>query len=234
MKYQWDGTIFQAKLKMIKALIFDVGGVLTEDVWENMLLHGEEALAPTLGLNLGRVTEVAKSLWTEFAHRSVTDVANWRMLEVEYWTSFTKELSIPQPPQYFIDRTDKFIKPLPGMIDLLAELARRNMSLAICSNNTEFWFARQMDKLNLSRFFEPGNVILSSRIGTSKASPKFEMFEAVVNSLAVDRQDCILIDDRLETVLRSIEFGVTAILFPSNSAGGSAYLKSLFEKLGLL
>jgi FMN phosphatase YigB (HAD superfamily) len=219
---------------MIKGILFDVGGVLAHDVWENMLLDDEKSVTQILGLNSDRVATVARELWKEFAHRSTTPAVDWRTLEFEYWRSFIQQLGLRQSPKYFIDRTNEFIQPVPGMIDLLSELRGRDIKLAICSNNTEFWFARQMDKLNLREFFNPDQMIVSSRIGMSKGSPTFRMFEAAIESLQVNKKNCILVDDRETSILRSVEFGLAAIIFPSHSDRGAQYLKLLLQKLAVL
>lgn len=218
---------------MIKALVFDIGGVLAYDVWENLLLDKENGVAPTFGLNVDEVCRVGQELWDDFAHRAANTETGWRRLEKEYWNFIIDRLHLPKSVAYFIELTDKYIRPVEGMVPLLEHLQARGFSLAICSNNTEFWFRRQMDKLGLDMVFEPKHIILSSRIGVSKSSSHFEMFKAVVTALDVDKRDCILIDDRNEAILQALEFGLAGIIFPSHSQQGARYLQALLEKMGI-
>jgi len=220
---------------MAQALVFDIGGVLTQDIWENLLLDEKKGVAAILKLDRQRVCKVAQRLWDKFAHRSTDETHDWKELELEYWNLFIEEFQLECSADYFISLTEEFVQPITGMIELLEDLkSRSNVQLAICSNNTEFWFQRQMERLHLHRFFHPNNIILSSRIGISKSSSSFQMFKAVVNALEIDRNNCIFIDDRQNSVLQAVAFGMVGILFPSHSEQGASYLSVLLQKMGIL
>jgi putative hydrolase of the HAD superfamily len=113
----------------------------------------------------------------------------------------------------FIQMSDRFIRPVEGMTSLLARLQAKGIELAICSNNSEFWYRRQMEKVGLNRFFSPSKVILSCRVGVSKSSPGFELFHAVTDALSVASADCIFVDDRDSNVSRARECGMVGICF---------------------
>jgi HAD superfamily hydrolase (TIGR01509 family) len=219
---------------MIKAVIFDIGGVLAYDVWEHLLLDPKEGIAAVYGLNVEDARKVGRELWDTFAHRAAEGEDTWQQLEMAYWHIFIDRFELPISAEQCIALTDKFIRPVNGMKQLLTELRSKGIELAICSNNTEFWFRRQTDKLGLDEFFSDDKIILSSRIGVSKSSPNSEMFHAVVESLEIDEENCVLVDDRPKTITQAIDFGITAILFPSESERGARYLRGLFQKMGLL
>jgi HAD superfamily hydrolase (TIGR01509 family) len=117
------------------------------------------------------------------------------------------------------------------MAELIARLRVAGTDLAICSNNTEFWFARQMDKLGLRQFFSPEKVVLSCRLGVSKSSPPYEMLQAAVDSLRVGKEACVFVDDREDNIRSALEFGLTGILFPSHSDAGAKYLQAVLGKM---
>lgn len=219
---------------MIEAVIFDMGGVLAYDVWEHLLLNKEEGLVSIYDLDLTRVQKVGRELYDEFAHRKGQGEDGWKELEEEYWNRLTDRLHLSLAPSELIQLTDRFIRPVVGMIELLECLKARAVRLAICSNNTEFWFRRQADKLGLYRFFNAENIVLSSRIGVSKSSPNFEMFRAVVNRLGIDKRNCVFVDDRIGNIVQSIKFGLAGIIFPSHSEYGAEYLGLLLVQLGIL
>ena len=209
---------------MITAAIFDIGGVLAHDVWEHMLLDKPDGIASRYGLDRcgpdGNLVErVGALLWEAFAYRPATQHNDWQALEIQYWRQFIGFIWGRQPPSdvsvdNFIQMTDDFINLVDaGMICLLERLQSRGIDLAICSNNNEFWFRRQMDKLSLHRFFSPSKVILSCRIGVSKSSPRFEMFHAVVDALRVAKSQCVFVDDRKDNVDRAKQFGIAAVRF---------------------
>lgn len=218
---------------MIKSIIFDIGGVLAYDVWEHLLLDKETGIAYKHNLDLDKTREIGEKLWEEFAYRSTND---WKKLEEKYWTRFVSETGIEAPIDKFIETTDFFIKPIDknNMFNLLKKLKYKEISLAICSNNNEFWFNRQYDKIKLNYFFSQKNIVLSCRSGASKLSPNFEMFKDVVKILGVQKNECIFIDDRPGPIEKANEYGITSILFPSHSSSGAIYLELLFKEMNIL
>jgi HAD superfamily hydrolase (TIGR01509 family) len=218
---------------MIRAVIFDIGGVLAHDVWEHLLLDEKDGIASICNLNVEQVQRVGQNLWKQFAHRAVVKKGGAKELEEEYWKLFIEEFHLSMSVDDFVQLTDKFIQPVYGMSQLLERLYSKGIDLAICSNNTEFWFKRQMDTLDLHRFFRPTRVILSNRIGVSKSSPRFEMFQATINALGMEKNLCVFVDDRKENIQQALRFGLVGILFPSHSKYGAQYLEALLEKMGV-
>ena len=208
--------------EMIEAVIFDMGGVLAQDVWEHMYLDPEHGLAARFGLDTTEINKVGLLLWDSYAHVPETNSNSWRELELRYWRQFLSFFGdrIPQSvrdcgPQYLVQETDRFIVPIAGMPAELHRLRAQGLSMAICSDNNEFWIRRQMDKCDLHRFFGPDKLVLSCRVGVSKSSPRFEMFHAAREALRTPASRCLFIDDRQGNVERAKAFGMEAILFVS-------------------
>ena len=215
----------------IKAVIFDIGGVLAQDVWEHLLLDKKGGIASEYHLDKRKTERVGKRLWEQFAHLPETQRNRWQELEEQYWNQFIQHFAGHSPEMTadkFVKMTDNFIKPVEGVIPLLERLHSKGVDLAICSNNTEFWFSRQMDKLNLHKFFRQGKVILSCRIGVSKSSPGFEMFHAVADALKIAKAQCVFVDDRKENVERAQQCGMVGIHFTN-----AKRLNKLLDDLGL-
>ena len=219
---------------MIQAVIFDIGGVLADDVWEHLLLDERRGIAALNNLPREEVASFGRELWQEFAYIPETVDRDWMALEHAYWMKFKERFGLTQPLSFFTEQTERFIKPVEGMADLLAHLKAADMELAICSNNTEFWLKRQIDKLELQRFFETEKIVSSCKVGASKSSPNFEMFREVITALGgISPSACIFVDDRSGNVERAIEFGMNAILFPPVSEHGSTYLRRLLENMNI-
>ena len=207
----------------MKAVIFDVGGVLAQDVWEHLLLDQSApgqpvGIASLHGLQGDLVERVGKLLWEAFAYAPETNRNDWRQLEKRYWKTFIEFFWGKTPPDgasvdSFIAMTGKFIRPIPGMDDVLKRLQSQGYGLALCSNNNEFWFRRQMAELRLHRFFSPDKTILSCRIGVAKSSRGFEMFHAAADSLSVPPSQCAFVDDRQGNVDRAKELGMQGLFF---------------------
>lgn len=166
-----------------------------------------------------------------FAYQPRKSQNDWIELEKEYWSLFIKRFNLSYSVEELIDLTDDFILPVKGMNSLLEKLRANGIDLAICSNNTEFWFHRQMTKLNLYKFFDSSKMIISSRVGSSKSSSDYRMFQCAVSALKIDISECLFIDDRNEAVIQAVNYGITAILFPSHSEFGSQYLTLLLQKM---
>lgn len=219
---------------MIRALVFDVGGVLARDVWESMLLDESRGLAKQHGLDEALVNEVGQVLWNIYAHEPSVPGHTSRDLEIEYWTRLIEDLGISANAPDLIRRTAEFICPIPGMDLLLEQLRHTDINLAICSNTTEFWFERHWAALGLDRFFSADKVVISPRVGVSKTSDTLRMYERVVETLGIGPRQCLLIDDREENVERALDFGMPGIIFPSHSEYGTEYLGHLLSEMGLV
>ncbi len=215
-------------------VIFDIGGVLAYDVWEHMFLDKPNGLSSDLNLPEDEVKKFGSELWEKFAYTPAKTTAEVEKLEYEYWKQFIKHFNLTHSVEFFIKKTNKFIKRVKGILPLLRKLKRRGIELAICSNNNEFFFRRQMENLGLEAFFAADKIALSCRLGVSKSSPNFEMFKAVLNSVNTPKDKCLFIDDRESNVNEAVEFGLPAILFPSESKLGAKYLEILFKEMGLL
>ena len=218
---------------MVDSVVFDIGGVLADDVWEHLLLDDDGVIKMYSRLHKTDLKRVGKLLWDVFAYLPETDQRSWAELERLYWRlfieCFRKELPQTASPDIFIQMTDSFIQPVNGMSQLLEQLKSRSVNLAICSNNNEFWSKRQMDNLRLHRFFEPAKVILSCRIGVSKSSTGFEMFHAAAAALRVAPSHCVFIDDRMDNVKRAQSCGMIGLHFTDSAA-----LSEDLGRLGLL
>jgi len=219
---------------MIKGVIFDIGGVLAADVWESLFLEPESELASRFNVDQEKADIVGRTLWDEFSRNTRFATLSWREQEQSYWREVSTQLSIPYDYEVFEKITEKYIRPNPGMSVLIKRLVTNHITLAICSNNTEFWFERQMRKLNIKEYFNPDRIILSNRIGASKGETTRKMFLKVSESLRLERNECLFIDDRSENIAKAVEYGFTAILFPRNCEVGAQYLTQIFTQIGVL
>jgi HAD superfamily hydrolase (TIGR01509 family) len=199
--------------------------VLAADIWEPMF----EDLAARYRLKNRYLQKIGRLLWETFAYVPETPANTWRDMERRYWQLFLLISRIPTTVEKLIARTDRYIVPVEGMRPILEALKARGTRLVICSNNNEIWWPRQAKKLQLEKYFADRRLILSSRIGAPKNSPRLEMFRAAVAAAGVPAAACFFVDDRLENVRRARRFGIDAVLF----RGASRFADEL-RKRGLL
>ena len=207
------------------AVILDVGGVLAQNIWEPMF----DDLAVRYRLGRKRIHQIGRLLWETFAYVPETPANTWRDMERRYWEIFRHTCKVPLTVEKLIARTDRYIVPVEGMRPILDALKARRTRLVICSNNNEIWWPRQAKKLQLEKYFADNRLILSSRIGAPKNSPRLEMFRAAVAAAGVPAAACFFVDDRLENVRRARRYGIDAVLF----RGASRFADEL-RKRGLL
>ena len=192
-----------------RAVVLDVGGVLAHNMWEPML----DDLAQRYHLDREEMQQTGLLLWETFAYVAETPANTWRDMEQRYWRLFLRMCDVPMSVEQLIELTDRYVVPMPGMRPILEQLRARDMRLVICSNNNEIWWPRQAKALELDRFFSPQNIILSSRIGAPKESPRLEMFRAAVAAAGAPAPACFYVDDRPAIVERALAFGLDAVLF---------------------
>lgn len=219
---------------MIEGIIFDLGGVLAYDVWEHLLLDTQTGIAAIYNLDRERVRRAGKDLWKKYSLYCTGGRRGGKKIEREYWHRFNKELMISVPIEDYREITDRFIKPIKGMRNILLELKNRGLKLAICSDNTEFWFEKQKIKLGLDKILSSANFVLSSRVGVSKSSRSFAMLRVAINSLGINKESCLFIDDKARNIERALEYGIPSILFPSNSHRGASYLRAILTRMGII
>lgn len=215
-------------------MVFDIGGVLAWDIWENVYLDPVKGLAVELDLDPKEIHQFGLGLWEEVAYRSAHSKAEILAMEASFWGRFMERFSPETPLQYFFDKADEFVRPVKGMLEIVRELYDRKFELGICSNNSEFFHKRLVAKLDLYRYFDPAKEILSSKIGASKTSPNYEMFIALEKALETPKEKTLFIDDRPANVERAIEYGFNALYFPPASERGAEYLRRLFSIAGMI
>jgi len=192
-----------------QAVVLDVGGVLAHNMWEPML----DDLAQRYHLDRDEMQQAGLLLWETFAYVPETPANTWLDMEQRYWRLFLRMCDVPLSVEQLIELSERYVVPMPGMRPILEQLRARDTRLVICSNNNEIWWPRQAKALELDRFFAPQNIILSSRIGAPKESPRLEMFRAAVAAAGAPAPACFYVDDRPPIVERALAFGLDAVLF---------------------
>ncbi len=223
---------------MIKAVILDIGGVLAHDVWEH-LFFDEDGICNRFNLPREKLETVGRKLYEEYAYRVIPENEDWRNMEKEYWrkfiSHFKKELPQSITEDALIQLSEKFIQRVNSaeMFPLLEELKSKNITLAICSNNTPFWFARQKSESKLTDFFSDKNIVLSYQVGAPKSHSNCAMFNAVSDRIGVDKEETVFIDDRQGNISQAERCGIKGILFETYPPDNIKTLKNALRELGI-
>jgi epoxide hydrolase-like predicted phosphatase len=199
---------------MIKAIIFDLGGVLMTDV---PLKEIAEDLSK-------RFTLPAEEIWA-YLYPS----EHWELLtlgkitEDEYWENFLKASKISEKLEVRSEksevRSQKLKKELKkkvrsslfplGHSTRIINLLRNRYKLAILSNHSKEWSKYMRQEFDLFKSFDP--IIFSCDVGFRKPDPR--IYEIALERLKCKPEECIFIDDKKRNTNAAEKLGMKGIVF---------------------
>ena len=199
---------------MIRVLLFDIGGVLVN--WDG--------IAPLLELTKGQFTpEAARKFWLESLW--VRKFEAGRCTPDEFANGAVAELQLTLPPQEFLDRFITWDRgPLPGAVELLAELSPR-FFLTCLSNNNELHWRKLHEHPGLLNHFH--KTFVSFEIGHVKPDP--EVFSCVLSQLQFAPSEILFFDDNIECLETARQFNLQTA-----HVQGVPAVRATLKKLGLL
>ncbi|MBU1204790.1 MAG: HAD family phosphatase [Nanoarchaeota archaeon] len=180
---------------MIKAIIFDYGGVLSV---EGSLSSFGEIYAPKLGVDPEELKRVIIDNWFK-ARISKMD-------SKLFWLNISKFLEIDQK----ILRKDllEFSGFNHEVLDLIKKL-KKNYKVGLLSNQIEDWLEEIIAEHKLNEVFDVITTSYKSKI----AKPDISIFKEIVEQLGVNPTECIYIDDLEKNIQPAKELGMKMILF---------------------
>lgn len=201
---------------IIKGFIFDIGGVLLKTVQEHMFFDPQKGVIDRYSLNRDKTAKIVAHLWQKYAYETI-DTHDWRELENRYWQEFNQAMGLNISLSEYNAITDEFIVPIVGMQAIIRKLQRNNFDLLIFSNNCEFWWQRERQKMTLDTYFKPNKIILSHHFGKIKSGKDIQMFNILENAMDYSKGHYVYIDDQWENLKVGIKFCLTGIPFPTDS-----------------
>ncbi|MDD5163929.1 MAG: HAD family phosphatase [Candidatus ainarchaeum sp.] len=180
---------------MIKAIIFDFGGVFTA---EGSLRKFAKAYAKKAGCNPEKFKELVLDNWFKARVNKISSESFWKNLSVFLKTD-AKNV-----------RSD-FIKFFGFRQDVLqfAIKLKKNYKLGLLSNHIEDWLEEIIKKRKMRKVFD---VILTS-YESRLAKPDIAIFKEIVKKLKISPNDCVYIDDMEKNILPAKMLGMNPILF---------------------
>ncbi|RPI82826.1 MAG: HAD family phosphatase [Chloroflexi bacterium] len=183
----------------IKAVIFDLGGVLvrTEDRMPRT------KLAERFGLTYEQIDKLV------FNSETATRAAMGEIDVHEHWKTICSELNAPVEEAQAVaqafwggDRLDH------TLVDFIRSL-RSRWKTALLSNHWSHLRAELQERWEILDAFD--EVIISAEVGLAK--PGKEIFELVVQRLGVEPGEAVFVDDFRENIEGARAAGLEAILF---------------------
>lgn len=213
---------------MIKAIIFDMDGVLVDSEPFNIEIEKRQFELNHLSISeeehhqyMGVATDV---MWREIAKRQSLS------LPVETLIEQNKTESI----HYFTEL--KEIPVMPGLVDLLEKLTLKNFPIAVASSSFPEIIELILQRTGLRKHFQV--VVSSQEAGKSKPEP--DVFLLAAKQLGINPQDCMVIEDSANGIKAAKAAGMRCIAFegpganPANQKQADAVIKSFDQLYNML
>ena len=195
---------------MIKAVISDFGGVVTQPLFEGFKRAHEEIGVPIEALAAAMKRTAARHpeppLWTlERGQMSEADF----IAELE--ATLTEVTGRPVSLDGYGARLMGMLEPNEPLLARYRELRASGVRLAILTNNVREWHDIWRTKFAIDALFEL--VVDSAFEGTRKPEPR--IYEITLERLGLEAEDCVFIDDVEVNVTAANDLGLHGIHFRS-------------------
>ena len=186
---------------MIKNIIFDIGGVLLEYRWRDMLLdYGaseEEALA------INKIT-FSDPTWRAMDRGDVT-LAEARDYFVKTYPDYSDYL------QFFLTRTDLMDVDRPKVWEKMKACKDAGYGIYILSNYGKELFDQHAACKEFMQY--PDGMVISYEIRSCK--PERPIYDTLADRYNLVREESIFFDDMEENVTAAIEYGFHSVQITS-------------------
>lgn len=188
------------KAPEIKAVIFDVGGVLL--IGTGRSVH--EYMANKLQSGIERWFDTIEPYWSE--------VIKDESKELSFLTNLTKEYKIPpsQMEKLFLKAFRKRFKKNRKLFKIAKKL-RKRYKTAILSDQTSFSY-QAFQKYKLDSLVDVA--LWSQKTGFRKPNPRF--YKLLLSRLKLPAKNCIFIDNHEWNLEPAKKLGMSTILFQDN------------------
>lgn len=193
------------KADMIKAVIFDMDGILinSEPFWQ----ASEYKVFGSLGL------DVNKNLFEQFMGKRIDEVVAC-MYKVTPWDKVSQEQVVEDIMDSVIQFVKEDGKALPGVRETLKTLQESSLKIALASSSKMKIINAVLDKLELREYFE----IVHSAEYEEYGKPHPQIFISTANMLQVDPSECLVIEDSINGVISALGACMKCIAVPEKEA----------------
>ena len=191
---------------MIKAIIFDMDGVLVDSEPFHIEIENRQ-------FEMNRLT-----ISDEEHHKyvGVTAEVMWREIEKRHSLFIPVEELIAQNKaesiRYFAELVE--IPVMPGLVDLLEKLRSKKIPLAVASSSFPEIIQLVLEKTGLSKYFE---VIVSSQ-EAGKSKPEPDVFLLAAKRMGINPEDCLVVEDSANGIKAANAAKMSCIAFQGPGA----------------
>jgi putative hydrolase of the HAD superfamily len=199
--------------RLIRAVISDFGGVLTNKLIEAFAAFQDETGISTeqLGRGMQRVSERDGEYPLFRLERG--EVTERDFLEDLAW-GLEEELGHRPTLHRFREIYFEALHANEPVLELMRELRDRGFRMAILTNNVREWEELWRSKLPLDEIFEL--IVDSAWVGMRKPEPEIYLLTIERLNAGLAPSECLFLDDNEQNVDAARELGMLAIQFRSN------------------
>lgn len=191
---------------MIRAVISDFGGVLTNPLLEAFVAYQDET-----GVDFRRFGEAMGTIMERDGVHPLYELECGRWTEAEFCDRLEAELDGDVSIMEFQDRYFANLHPNEPMIDYMRALRGRGFRMALLTNNVREWEPKWRAKIpSIDEIFEV--IVDSGFVGMRKPDPR--IYELTLERLGEVRADeCVFVDDLDVNCAAAAELGMRPVQF---------------------
>ena len=183
---------------MIKAILFDFGGVLAEEDFKEGL--------PTLGKEKGFDPSRFFSILSELVYQ--TGYITGSSDEHTYWTAVREKTGIKGEDKVLREEVLRRLKLRPEMMGVVKKIKSSGLIVAILSDQTN-WLDDLNQRTPFYQYFD--HVFNSFYLKKTKRDPS--LFRDICAKLGLKPEEVLLVDDSLDNIKRAESEGLRTISF---------------------
>lgn len=196
--------------EMIKAVIFDMDGVISDT--QTLQSKVEEEILKEFRIKLS-AEEITRK------YGGFSDKEFFEKIFSEYGIEVNISKVIQRKWKQVMNLLNGYVTPMPGAKELINELKKHNIKLAVASSSPRKFVELVLSSLGIKDKFD---VIISSEDVDDKSKPDPSIFLKTAKILNVAPDDCVVIEDSLNGMLAAKRAGMKCIgLIKSNNCENS-------------
>lgn len=182
---------------MIKNIVFDIGDVLIEYRWRDMLAE--------YGLEENRINEVGIKMFENPLWKKL-DLGEVSLKEAiaEYQRLYPEEA---ETISWFLNHAERMSVQRPRVWERMKTLKELGYHLYLLSNYSKDLLETHTKNVNFYQHIEGG--VISYQIG--KLKPEAAIYECLLQKYHLQAEECLFFDDRAENVEGAIKVGMQSI-----------------------